>query len=228
MNQIQHQSEARLLTDRLRNSVAQGERHRKQEMISERDGNLQMVVEGTVVRQRIMADGRCQTIAVYQRDDVINLSRFVRKQANTDNLVALSGSVLASVEPAVVEELRQMSTSGVDGMAALVLRELSISQERLMCLGQRSAVQAMAHFFCETLVRSRDPLINWTSESCTLAMTQEMLAETLGMSSVHVNRTVQQLRAKKLIEFMHFELKIRNWDELADLGEFDGGYLAPV
>src|SRR5690606_9191506 len=123
----------------------------RQQTISERDGNLQMVLDGAVLRQRHLSDGRCQTVAVYYRDDVINLARFVRKHESRDHLVALRGTMVGSVEPAVVKELRQMSLSGVDGMAALVLRELGINQERLTSLGQRSAIQALAHFMCETL-----------------------------------------------------------------------------
>ena len=121
-----------------------------------------------------------------------------------------------------------MSASGVDGMAALVLRELSISQERVTCIGQRSATESMAHFMCETIVRCCGPRSNTPRDNCTLAMTQDMLGQTLGISSVHVNRTLQLIRSMKLANFIDFELTVSDFDGLAELGEFDDAYLASV
>ncbi len=220
-------SEARLLTDRLRVSVARGPRLERQQQISERDGNLQMVIEGAVVRQRILANGRCQAIAVYFRDEITNLSRFIRKHETRDTLVALRGTVMGSVAPEVVEELRQMSRSGIDGMAALVLRELSISQEHLACVGQRSAAESMAHFLCESFIRAA-VFAGEPPKSCALAITQGMLGEFLGISTVHVNRTLQAIRARGLADLQNGELFMWDFDGLAELGEFDDAYLKPV
>lgn len=135
---------------------------------------------------------------------------------------------MASVEPAMVEELRQMSVSGIDGMAAVVLRELSISQERLASMGRRSAIESLAHFFCETLLRCRGSGANAAPDRCGLAMTQDLLAETLGMTSVHINRTLQAIRATGFANLADFDLVVNDFDALAELGEFDEAYLAPV
>jgi len=186
------------------------------------------VLEGVVVRQRVLRDGRCQTLAIYQRDDVVNLDHFVRKKQTEDNLIALRGCVLASVEPDMVEELRHMSVTGIDGMAALLLRELGINQERLTCLGQKSAIESLAHFLCETLIRSQARDFHSLNHRCSLAMTQEMLSETLGISAVHVNRTLQAIRRLGLADLSNFELLVQDYDGLAELGEFDPRYLAPV
>jgi len=108
------------------------------------------------------------------------------------------------------------------------LRELSISQERLTCMGQRTALEALAHFFCETLLRSRNPRDNASSDRCDLAMTQDLLAQTLGITSVHINRTLQAIRATGFANLANFQLVVYDFDGLAELGEFDAGYLAPV
>ncbi|WP_197279376.1 Crp/Fnr family transcriptional regulator [Devosia sp. A16] len=217
------------MTDRLVKGVTRGSRHGRQEALSEVGGQLQIVLEGAVLRQRFLPDGRCQTVAVYHRDDVINLSRFVHHgAAETDLLVALKGAVVGTVNPEEVERLRRLSLRGVDGMAALVLRELAISQERLVSLGRRSATEAMAHFMCETLLRSRRPSDNCPELSCSLAMSQDTMGTVLGLSSVHVNRTLQELRQLHLADHSNFELVIYDFDRLAFIGGFDDGYLTPV
>ncbi len=225
---IKYPSEARLLTERLRESVAPEEKVVREQVLSERNGNLQMVLEGTVVRQRLLADGRSQIVAIYQRDDVVNLSTFLDRPPAADTLIALRGTVMASVPAPVVEHLRQLSLTAEDGMVALVLRELKISEERIMSLGKRSAVEAMAHFFCETLFRSGRGYSTDASGRCAMPVTQEMLASILGYSSVHTNRTLQLLRATKLVSLLHFELEVSDVERLADLGRFDNAYLTPV
>lgn len=121
-----------------------------------------------------------------------------------------------------------MSLSGTDGMAALVLRELSISQEHLACIGQRSAAESMAHFLCESFLRAGVFAGGPRSGRCALAITQDMLGEFLGISTVHVNRTLQAIRGRDLADLQNGELLMRDFDGLAELGEFDDAYLAPV
>lgn len=226
MSSALNPSEARLLTDRLRNSVGPGLRYDRERTISEFGGNLQMVLQGGVLRQRFLTDGRHQTTAIYYSDDVINLSRFVRDTGGADHFLALRGTVLASVSPEMVKQLREMSQSRIDGMAALVVRELDIARERLICVGQRGALESMAHFFCEASIRARTR--GNIGKRVYLPLTQEALAGLLGVSSVHVNRTLQQLRATGFLDYSDYHLVIHDFEALADLGEFDGAYLAPV
>jgi hypothetical protein len=59
-------------------------------------------------------------------------------------------------------------------------------------------------------------------------MTQEMLSSVLGLSTVHVNRTLMELRRLKLADLVRHELIVHDFDGLAELGEFDDAYLAPI
>ena len=117
---------------------------------------------------------------------------------------------------------------GLDGVGVLIYRELGIAQERAVSLGQRSAIEAMAHFFCETLIRCARPFVNFRIERCHLQMTQEMLASVLGISSVHVNRVLQELRRRKLADVVDDELVVFDYDRLAELADFNDGYLSPI
>lgn len=222
-------SEARRLTDVLRSSSERSTQFEAKGTLHEQAATLQLVLEGCVLRQRFLADGRRHTIAVYYRDDVINLMGYVGAgQQSADYLLALKGSIVGSVPDAAVSEIRAMTLPRVDGIGALVYRELGIAQERLTSLGQRTAIEAMAHFFCETLVRCVRPTGNFKVDRCALHMTQETLSSVLGITPVHVNRTLQQLRRRKLADVVDNELLVYDYDGLATLAEFDAGYLASL
>jgi CRP-like cAMP-binding protein len=224
-----HPSEARRLTDVLRAGSDHSDKFEERGPLDERADTLQLVLEGAVMRQRFLADGRRHSVAVYYRDDVINLKGYISSPyQNTDYLMALKGSVIGYVSDDRVVELRGMAPVGHDGISVLIHRELGIAQEQMISLGQRSAVEAMAHFFCETLVRCANPMSNQKVDRCELQMSQEMLGTVLALSPVHVNRTLKELRRLELADMTHNELIIRNFDRLADLAEFDASYLAPL
>ena len=124
--------------------------------------------------------------------------------------------------------MRAAAPEGQDGVAVLAYRELGIAQERLVCLGQRSAIEAMAHFFCETLIRCARPTADYKVDRCSLHMTQELMSSVLGISAVHVNRVLQELRRLKLADVVRSELIVHDFDALARLGDFDDAYLAPL
>ena len=82
----------------------------------------------------------------------------------------------------------------------------------------------MAHIFCEILVRMR--AVGLTDDhSCDLPITQAELGDALGLSTVHVNRTLQELRGAGLLQLERGRLTVLNWDELKEVGDFDPAYL---
>ena len=91
-------------------------------------------------------------------------------------------------------------------------------------VGQRNARERLAHLFCELLYRFRAVGLN-EGLSCTLPLTQVELAETLGLSTVHVNRTLQELRRRKLITLNGGTLSIQNLRALEELSLFNADYL---
>jgi CRP-like cAMP-binding protein len=82
----------------------------------------------------------------------------------------------------------------------------------------------MAHLLCELLTRLRAvDLVE--DHTCDLPITQSEFADALGVTNVHVNRVLQQMRADGLIETKGTQLKIPDWDKLKQVGEFDPTYL---
>jgi len=105
------------------------------------------------------------------------------------------------------------------------LIDASIFREWMMCLGRRSASQHMAHLFCEFLTRLKAIGQVQDDNSFAFPITQGELGDALGLSNVHVNRVVQELRAKNLIAWERNTLTVLDWDGLVALGEFNPSYL---
>lgn len=222
------QSEARRLTDRFRGASRHGHLYGQKATLRWQDHSLMMVLEGTVLRQRFLASGARQTVAVYFRDDVVNLARYAGHfDRKGDHLQALAGAVIGTVPDATVALLRA-EAPGEDDVAALAYRETEIAQERLLSLGQRNAAQSLAHFFCETVIRCTAGTKSGRTDRCVMPLSQELLASVLGLSIVHVNRTMGRLRAMGLVDIVHHELIVKDFDGLAALAEFDETYLAPL
>ena len=98
------------------------------------------------------------------------------------------------------------------------------SREWLISLGCRTALERTAHLLCEVLARLEAVgLAN--GSRCELPLTQADLAFTLGLSSVHVNRMLQTLRADGLIELRGKKLVIRQGERLRELADFSPDYL---
>ena len=82
----------------------------------------------------------------------------------------------------------------------------------------------MAHLFCEMMTRMETVGLA-RDGTCPLAVTQAELSEMTALSPVHVNRTLQDLRAQNLVSFGQGRLTIHDWDALVELGDFRTDYL---
>ncbi len=104
------------------------------------------------------------------------------------------------------------------------LIDAAIFREWVMNVGQRDAYARMAHVLCELLVRLRAVGLA-EDHSCDLPITQAEFADALGVTTVHVNRVLQQMRADGLIELKGDRLFVPDWEKLKQAGDFDPTYL---
>jgi CRP-like cAMP-binding protein len=102
--------------------------------------------------------------------------------------------------------------------------DAAISRELVLSLGQRSAISRMAHLFCE--IYCRLAIIGQARDTgYDFPLTQRDLSECFGLTVVHVNRTLQELRRRGLVELENRQLTIRDRAGLEALAEFDPAYL---
>jgi CRP-like cAMP-binding protein len=91
-------------------------------------------------------------------------------------------------------------------------------------LGRREAKERLAHFFCEMVTRLK-AIGRVENLTCEWPYTQTEVGDALGLSTAHVNRTLQELRGANLITLMKGSLTVDDREELKALGEFDPTYL---
>jgi CRP-like cAMP-binding protein len=104
------------------------------------------------------------------------------------------------------------------------LIDASIFREWVTNVGRRNAYARLAHVLCELLVRLRAVGLA-EDDACELPMTQGEIGDATGISTVHVNRTLQELRGDGLITLKGEKLTVLDWDRLKKAADFDPTYL---
>jgi CRP-like cAMP-binding protein len=101
----------------------------------------------------------------------------------------------------------------------------AIHRQWLVAMGRMPALGHIAHLFCEHFVRARVVGLVQNEDSFPFEITQSALADALGLSTVHVNRMVQELRRQHLLEWENGVATIFDWKTLQRVGQFDDTYL---
>ncbi len=100
----------------------------------------------------------------------------------------------------------------------------AVFREWLVRNSNMSAHAALAHLFCEMFTRAKAAGLN-DGDNCDLPLTQEFVADALGMTSVHTNRTLKVLRDTGAVDWRAGRLTIFNWNRLQEMADFDPAYL---
>lgn len=185
-------------------------------------GEVRLILKGFACRYKTLANGRRQIVAYLIPGDFCDLNAFI--------LEALDHSTGTLSECTVVDIPRQRIIELTDrpGIARafwwVTLVDEGTLREWLLNIGQRDAAPRIAHLFCELLMRLR--IVGLTQDdSYEFPLTQNEIADTVGLSTVHVNRTLQTLRNMKLIEFKNKSIKIIDVNSLMNLSGFNSTYL---
>jgi CRP-like cAMP-binding protein len=189
----------------------------------DRTGGVKLLLDGFACRYKTLEDGRRQIVSYFVPGDLCDLRVFILKRMD-HSIGAIAPSRVATIAPDDVLKLMNTYPSLTRALWWSTLVEEAILREWIVNVGQRNARERMAHLFCELLYRYRAVGLN-QGLSCTLPLTQIELAETLGLSSVHVNRTLQELRRRKLITLNGGTLTIQNLKDLEKLSFFNPDYL---
>lgn len=192
-------------------------------VVGQRPTTSMLVARGFTCRYRILPEGTRQLMALHIPGDFVDLHSFLLKEM--DHSVGALTSCLVVVFPH--DRLRRL-TEEHPHLARLLwlltLLDSAIHREWLVGMGRRSALQRTAHLICETYTRLH--VIDLARDnSFDLPITQSALADAVGISTVHINRVLQELRQDALITWDGGLMKIGDWDRLASLAEFDPRYL---
>jgi CRP-like cAMP-binding protein len=182
-----------------------------------------LLLDGWMARTTAMASGHQQISELQFCGDFVDLHGFTLKRLD-HNVVAITACRYAIFPH---ERLRQMLEKHPHLTRVYWLMtniDAAIHREWTVSLGRRSAPSRMAHLFCEILERLR--IVGQTDGNrYQFPLTQQELGDCLGLTAVHVNRTLQGLRRRKLIEVEKGRVNILDLPALQALGEFEPDYL---
>jgi CRP-like cAMP-binding protein len=182
-----------------------------------------LVAKGLVGRFDQMRDGKRQIAAFHIPGDMCDLHSVVAPTAGW-GMGALSATTVLFVPHA---ELRKLAL-GYPNVSLAFWRDstadASVLAKWVGNLGRQEARARLAHLLCETGVRLELAELG-TRSSFVLEATQEQLADALGLTAVHVNRTMQALRRDGLVATHGRTIEIADWQRLAQVADFDPAYL---
>ncbi|WP_349774707.1 Crp/Fnr family transcriptional regulator [Microvirga terrae] len=182
-----------------------------------------LVLSGFTCRYKILSDGKRQIMGFYIPGDIPDLQSLHLKVMD-HSIGALATSSIALIPHESLHAVLERHP----GLDAVMWRDTLIDAAMfrawMIGIGRRSAYQRIAHLLCELQMRLK--AVGLAGENgYDLPVTQNELGDALGLSTVHVNRVLQDLRGEGLIVLRGGTLHIPDWEALQVAGDFDPAYL---
>jgi CRP-like cAMP-binding protein len=185
--------------------------------------HVNLVLDGWACRYKSLEDGRRQLIAFFLPGDLCDLNVFILREMD-HSLGALTPITFAEISRETLQDIMAHYPRITQALWWDALVSASIQREWTVNLGQRTAFERVAHLLCELFIKLRAVGLT-NGDICELPITQAELADATGLSTVHVNRTLQELRAANLIVLRGKNLTIPDLQALQDAALFNTNYL---
>ncbi|MFB0613921.1 Crp/Fnr family transcriptional regulator [Aurantiacibacter poecillastricola] len=181
------------------------------------------LVEGWAARYKILPDGRRQIVAILIPGDLCDVQVFTLKEMD-HSIALLSDAKVARIPKRTMLQTMEDTPRIARAMWWSTLVDEAVLREWLVNMGQRNAFERLAHLFCELWLRLKQ--VGLTSgHGFHLPLSQEGLADTMGLTPVHINRTLQRMREERLITLRSGELVIEDIERLQKIADFNPNYL---
>jgi CRP-like cAMP-binding protein len=210
----------------IRGLIAETRRVRADEVLVSAGQELSssmMLLDGWLVRSKDLPTGERQVTELHVAGDFADLHGFTLKRLDHD-VATVSECTIGIVPHERIMAISERHPHLARVYWLMTNIDASITREMALSLGQRSALQRMAHLFCELHVRlgvtgkTRGNLFDFP-------LTQRELGECLGLTVVHVNRTLQELRRTGYVEVENRHVAILDKRGLERVADFDPSYL---
>lgn len=204
-------------------NVRQAEPRRDIIQEGEKPVAVNVMLDGWACRYKQLPDGRRQIVSFFIPGDLCDTNVFILKEMD-HSIGTITKVRYAQIFPSEFESLMEMSARVTTALWWHELVTAAIQREWTTNVGQRTASERLAHLLCEMFVRLRVVgLVD--GNSCDWPLTQYDLAEATGLTAVHVNRTLQDLRRQGLIELQGKRLTIPDLGSLMSASMFNPNYL---
>lgn len=184
---------------------------------------LAVMLDGWACRHKTLANGRRQVVAFYLPGDVCDFSIFMAPELDS-TIELIDGARVAGISRAALGLLSRSQPRITRGLWWESQAAAAIQREWMVNIGQRNARERVAHLMCEIITRL-DAVGLADDLQCDLPLTQADFGEACGMTAVHTNRTLRELRDEGLAAWRSGRLTIQDWNGLKALAGFDGTYL---
>jgi CRP-like cAMP-binding protein len=185
--------------------------------------SVYLILTGWVCRYKVLPHGKRQIMNYLIPGDLSDQRIFVLKRMDHSIATMTAASVVAIPAQTMID-----LTDGHPRIAQALwwntLVDEAVTREWVVNVGQRKALERVAHLICEMFVRIRAVGLS-DGLSFDFPITQTDLADTVGLTLVHTNRILQNLRAERLIAWTRHRLTILDFDRLANLSMFNPQYL---
>jgi CRP-like cAMP-binding protein len=182
-----------------------------------------VLVSGFAYRQKITAAGIRQIIAIHMAGEAVDFQNLFLNVAD-HNVQMLTRGDVAFVPRKELQALARSRPVVGEAIFVKTLVEASIFREWVVNVGRRPARERIAHILCELGIRME--AMGLVKEyAYELPMTQEELGDAVGLTPVHVNRTLKALAAEGLIERDRRSISFPDWKKMRQAGEFNERYL---
>ena len=190
----------------------------------ERPHACAMIASGWVCRYRTNGSGARQIFSFHISGDIPDLQSLLLPVMD-HSLGALTDADVAFIPHERIRDLARRFPNLGKALWRDTLVDAAIYRAWMMGMGRRSALEQMAHLFCELFARLQAIGLVDRLESGEVPISQTDMADALGMSAVHINRTLRELRARGLVGWANGRLVLKNLEEIQELAEFDPTYL---
>lgn len=182
-----------------------------------------MLLDGLICRYKDLRGGQRQISELHVAGDFADLHSFTLKYLD-HNMMTLTPCRVGIVPHDRLREITEAFPHLTRVYWFATNLDAAIHREWELSLGRRTALARVAHLFCELQVRLG--IVGLADETgYALALTQTDIAECLGLTPVHVNRTLKELRERSMVEFRSGRVDLLNLAALRQAAEFDPGYL---
>ena len=189
----------------------------------ERAAGVRFVMQGYACQYTVLPDGRRQILALLLPGDECSAHLSVSAYAEY-RLCALTEVVVSEAPTQAVLPLVEQHPAIAEALSRSKQVYEATLHERITSLGRRTARERVAHLLCEIFVRS-EAIGRTTGLQCVLPLSQADIADVLGLSLVHTNRSLQGLRADRLVRLESRLLTILDLPRLQATAQFTPGYL---
>jgi len=190
----------------------------------DRPTDCHLILDGVLCRYKLLSEGKRQITGFQITGDLCDLCGLVMGRID-HSVGTLTRARVGVIPHTVLRDILERHRRIAQALWQETLIDASIAREWVANLGRRSAYQRLAHLLCEMGVRLKAVGRVADGMSFEWLVTQAEVADAMGLSTVHVNRVLKQLRSEGLIVTQGSEIRVLDWGRLQEAGEFTPDYL---